>query len=102
MPPARGTGARPQNYGSVFPDFNSFSACYDAICAEPHTAMVILLNSGNADVHESVFYYKPRCIPEDEDIKLCHPAVWEHAGRRTDVCRQNELDLITIATNDDQ
>lgn len=91
-----------QNYGSVFPDFNTFSACYNAICSQPHTAMVILLNNGNATLLDSVFYYKPRLIGDDEEIKLCHPAVWEHARARTDETKLNELDLLTCYTGDDQ
>ena len=39
-----------ENYGSVFPDYQAFCACYNAICSAPYTAMVILLNQGNRGV----------------------------------------------------
>lgn len=91
-----------ENYGSVFPDFASFAAVYNAICAEPHTAMVILLNNGAANLQESVFYYKPPRIGDEVELRLCHPSLWEHARARTDESKLNEIDLLTCYTGDDQ
>ena len=89
-----------ENYGSVFPDYATFCACYNAICATPHTAMVILLNQGNRGILESVFWYKPNLIPGDSPMRLCHPAVWEHASARTDESRLDSLALLSCHSGD--
>ena len=90
-----------ENYGSVFADYAAFSACYNSICdrwcalrrsiagATPHTAMVILLNQGNRNILDTVFWYRPQLIPDGSiqtarrlyrrAFALCHPVVWDHA-----------------------
>ena len=88
-----------ENYGSVFPDYATFSACYNSICASPHTAMVILLNQGNRGILESVFWYKPNLIPNGS-MQLCHPSVWEHATLRTDESRIDSLALLSCHSGD--
>jgi hypothetical protein len=88
-----------ENYGSVFPDYAAFCACYNAVCATPHTAMVILLNQGGRGVMDSVFYYRPRLVP-DGSVRLCHPAVWEHAAARTDESRLDTLALLSCNSGD--
>ena len=89
-----------ENYGSVFPDYASFCACYNAICATPHTAMVILLNQGNQhNVLESVFWYKPRLHPPGT-LRLCHPLVWKYANPRTDESCMDRLALLSCHTGD--
>jgi hypothetical protein len=88
-----------ENYGSVFPDYATFCACYNAICSAPHTAMVILLNQGNQNILESVFWYRPRIVPNGT-IRLCHPLLWEYAARRTDDTRMDSLALLSCHSGD--
>ena len=89
-----------ENYGSVFPDYQTFCACYNAICAQPHTAMVILLNQGNRGVLDSVFWYRPRVIPDSAGLRMGHPAIWEHAAGRTDEARHDHLALLSCNSGD--
>jgi hypothetical protein len=88
-----------ENYGSVFADYATFCACYNAICATPHTAMVILLNQGNQNILDTVFWYRPRLVPKGA-LRLCHPALWEHAARRTDDSRVDSLALLSCHSGD--
>ena len=88
-----------ENYGSVFPDYQAFCACYNAICSTPHTAMVILLNTGTRGILESVFWYRPRLVP-DGTLRLCHPALWQHATARTDESRHDNLALLSCHSGD--
>ena len=88
-----------QNYGSVFSDYQAFCACYNTICSQPYTAMVILLNKGNRGVLDSVFWYRPRVIP-DGSLRLCHPALWQHAAARTDESRRDNLALLSCHSGD--
>lgn len=96
-----------QNYGSCFPDYGSFCACYSAICAQPHTAMVIL-NHGTegrgGNIPDNVFWYRPRLINHSSgDVpRLCHPVVWEHARLRTDESRLDALALLSCHSVDNR
>lgn len=94
-----------QNYGACFPDYNTFCACYNAICGEPHTAMVIL-NQGNGrgDFRESVFWYRPRMYNDADaaNLRLCHPSLWEHANERTDKSRLDTLALLSCDSVDEK
>lgn len=88
-----------ENYGSVFPDYATFCACYNTICSNPHTAMVILLNQGNQSILDCVFWYKPRIVPPGS-LRLCHPYVWDYAARRTDDSRMDALALLSCHSGD--
>lgn len=83
----------------MFPDYQAFCLCYNAICATPYTAMVILLNQGNRHILESVFWYRPKPTIEP-GMRLCHPAVWEYARDRTDESRLDSLALLSCHSGD--
>lgn len=91
-----------ENYGSGFPDFATFNALYTFITSQKHTAMVILLNRGESDLLKSVFWYKPTYYESTENIRLGHPSIWEHADRRTDESRINELSLLSCHSADEK
>ena len=88
-----------ENYGSVFSDYAAFCVCYNTICSNPHTAMVILLNQGNQCVLDSVFWYKPQIVPPGS-LQLCHPSVWDYAVKRTDETRIDPLALLSCHSGD--
>ena len=46
-----------------------------------------------------MFWYRPRIIP-DGSLRLCHPAVWEHAASRTDENRLDQLALLSCHSGD--
>lgn len=89
------------NYGSVFPDFQTFCHFYNFICGEKHTAMVIILNQGNRTIPESVFYYKPMVL-DSKPQRLCHPLLWKHAEERTDERKLEHLALLSCCSADDR
>ena len=88
-----------ENYGSIFPDYATFCACYNAICTSPHTAMVILLNQGNRNILDCVFWYKPSIIP-NEQLRLGHPSLWNHSATRMDETRMDSLALLSCHSGD--
>lgn len=63
--------------------------------------MVILLNNGNNNILDSVFWYRPTIIPEESAIRLCHPAVWKHASTRTDEAKLDHVALLSCYSADD-
>lgn len=92
------------NYGSVFPDFPTFVHVYSFITAQPYTAMVILLNQGHRGILESVFWYRPPALSRDggSPPRMCHPCVWQHAERRTDTGKLNNIALLSCCSNDEE
>jgi hypothetical protein len=114
LPGLRDLQPRPARPGSGPAD-----GVYGFITSVPHTAMVILLNRGRAaaaperrrrgggtsGILQSVFWYRPTLITEQ--VRLCHPALWEHASERTDLdqvwlpedaaaCPTNKLEHLTL------
>lgn len=62
--------------------------------------MVILLNQGASGLLQSVFWYKPTRYT-DERMRLCHPAVWQHAQERMDPNKLEHLTLLSCCSADD-
>ena len=92
----------PPNYGSVFPDYQTFSHFFNFITSEKHTAMVLILNRGNRTIQESVFYYKPTAMEPGKYPRLCHPVTWKHAEARTDDQKLDGLALLSCCSADDK
>ena len=61
--------------------------------------MVILLNQGNRNILESVFWYKPSIIP-NEQLRLGHPSLWSHSITRMDETRVDSLALLSCHSGD--
>ena len=88
------------NYGSAFADFTQFCQIFQYITAEPHTAMVLLLNNGSTNLLDNVFWF--RGSADTNDFKICHPALWAYALERTDESRTKNVTLMSCHSGDDK
>ena len=90
-----------ENYGhGVFKDYASFDEIYTFITsAQKFMSMVILLNQGNCDITDCVFWYKATPDEIPFNFKAGHPYIWQFNDERLDTEKTRDMTLLsTIET----
>lgn len=91
-----------ENYGhGVFKDYATFDEIYTYITTSgKFTSMVVLLNKGNCDITDCVFWYKANPDEIPPSFMAGHPHTWEFNDKRLDNDKTRDMTLLSTAETD--